>query len=152
MPRIVARPFTSRTYVSLSIARGIAAACGHSDLTGCHVALGVLREGENPAVAALHRAGVALGALRRDLESALPELGRPTFGEVLLPATPGELALLQAADAEARSRSNEYIGSEHLLLATLRDSATPASQVFSRHGVTYDTALTHVRAVLAGDP
>ena len=151
MPQIVARPFTSRTYVALSIARGIAAAHGHADLTECHVALGVLREGENPAVAILHRSGVALRALRRDLESALPELGHPTFGEVVLPATPGELAVVKAAEAEAHARRSEYIGNEHLLLALLRGSTSPVGQLFARHGVTYDTALTHLHAVRAGE-
>ena len=151
MPRSIARPFTSRTYLSLAIARGIAAANGHADVTGLHVALGLLREGENPAVAALHRGGVSLPRLRRDLEAALPERGRPVFGEVLLPATPGERAIVEIAAAEADSLDAEYIGNEHLLLALLRDVHGPTSDVFSRHGFVYETAVTQLRAVLSGE-
>ena len=55
MPDTVTYPLTSRTYVALSIARGIAAGLGHDDLTATHIALGILREAENGAVAALHR-------------------------------------------------------------------------------------------------
>jgi ATP-dependent Clp protease ATP-binding subunit ClpC len=151
MSQTIAYPFTSRTYVSLAIARGIAAANGHTDLTGCHVALGLLREGENPAVAALHRAGVSLRALRHDLEAALPQRGHPAFGEIPLPSTPGERAIVDGALSEASSRNLEYVGNEHLLLALLRDSDGPASQVFSRHGLTYETATDHLRSVL-GEP
>ena len=46
MPDIITYPFTNRTYVSVSIARGIAAGSGHADLTAAHIALGILREGE----------------------------------------------------------------------------------------------------------
>jgi ATP-dependent Clp protease ATP-binding subunit ClpC len=151
MSPAIARPFTARTYVSLAIARGIAAAHGHADLTGYHVALGFLREGENPAVGALHRAGVPLNALRRDLEACLPERAPPVAGEVLLPSTPGELAIVHAADLEANAFHPEYVGNEHLLLALLRDADSPVSQAFSRHGVTYESAITHLRAVFAGE-
>jgi ATP-dependent Clp protease ATP-binding subunit ClpA len=150
MPQTIDRPFTSRTYVSLAIARGIAAANGHTDLTACHVALGFLREGENPAVAALHHAGVSLTALRHDLERTLPQRGRPQFGEVLLPVTPGEREIVEVARAEAVSQNDEYLGNEHLLLALLRYPDSAAGQVFSRHGFTYETAADHLRAVLVG--
>ena len=140
------RPFTSRTYVSLAIARGIAVAYGHADLTAFHVALGFLREGENSAVAALHDAGISLHALRHELEAALPERGRPVAGQVLLPETPGERAIVQSAALESNAFHPEYIGNEHLLLALLRDTESPISQMFSRHGVTYESAATWLRA------
>jgi ATP-dependent Clp protease ATP-binding subunit ClpC len=111
-----------------------------------------LREGENAAIGALHHAGVPLQALRRDLETSLPERAPPLAGEMLLPATPGERAIVQAADLEANAFHPEYVGNEHLLLALLRDADSPVSQAFSRHGFTYESALTHLRAVFAGEP
>ena len=151
MSQAIAYPITSRTYVALAIARGIAAANGHADLTGCHVALGILREGENPAVAALHRAGVSLRQLRRDLEAALPKPGHVRFGEVTLPATPGEHEIVEGAFAEAVSRDNEFVGNQHLLLVLLRQPDSAAGQIFARHRVTYETAADHLRAILSGD-
>jgi ATP-dependent Clp protease ATP-binding subunit ClpC len=151
MSQTIAYPFTSRTFVSLAIARGIAAANGHTDLTGVHIALGLLREGENPAVAALHRGDVSLSRLRRDLEAALPQRGHPRVGEIVLPATPGEQEIVELALAEARSRNVEYVANEHLLLALLRDPDSAVGQVFSRHGFAYQTAANHLRFVLAGE-
>ena len=87
--------------------------------------------------------------LRRDLEALLPERGHPAAGELSLPTTPGERAIVQAADREASSFHPEYIGNEHLLLALLRNADTAVSQAFSRHGVTYESAVTHLRAVFA---
>lgn len=147
MPDTITYPFTNRTYVSLSIARGIAAGSGHSNLTAAHIALGILREAENPAVAALHHGGVALRKLRHELEAQLPPRGHPRLGEVLLPATPGEQEIVELAVMEAAALNDEYLGNEHLLLAVLRDPSTPVAQTFSRHGFTYEAAVTHLQFV-----
>lgn len=150
MADTITYPITNRTYVSLSIARGIAAGYGHADLTAAHIALGILREGENPAVAALHHGGVALRKLRHELEAELPPRGHPRFGAVLLPATPGEHEIVELAVAEVASRNDAYLGNEHLLLAVLRDPSTPVAQTFSRHGFTYEAAVTHLPFVQNG--
>ena len=114
-------PLTTRTRIALAIARGIGAARGDDDLTPTHIALGLLREGENPAVAALWHAGVPLPVLRRDLEAELGTRHWPRPQEAVLPSTPGEQRVLDLARAESRQRNDEYLGTEHLLLAMLRD-------------------------------
>jgi ATP-dependent Clp protease ATP-binding subunit ClpA len=149
MPGTITYPFTSRTYVALSIARGIAAGNGHSDLTATHIALGILREGENAAVAAVHHAGVALRQMRHELELALPPRGHPRLGEVVLPLTPGEQEIVDIAASEAAAQKTGYLGCEHLLLALLRDESTSVARIFARHGFTYEAALTHLQAVFA---
>ena len=146
----ISYPFTNRTYVSLSIARGIAAGCGHTDITAAHIALGILREAENAAVAALQLAGVALRKLRHDLEAELPPRGHPRFGEVLLPATPGEQDIVELAVIEAAALNDEFLANEHLLLAVLRDPTTPVARTFSRHGFTYAVAVTQLQIVRSG--
>lgn len=150
MPDTITLPFTNRTYVSVSIARGIAAGYGHDDLTAVHLALGILREGENAAVGAIHHGGVALRHLRHELEAALPPRGHPRFGEVLLPATPGEQAIVELAVAEASALNDEYLGNEHLLLALLRGPSNPVALILSRHGFTREAAVTHLQFVRSG--
>jgi ATP-dependent Clp protease ATP-binding subunit ClpA len=150
MPDTISYPFTNRTYVSLSIARGIAAGCGHTDITAAHIALGILREAENAAVAALQLAGVALRKLRHELEAELPPRGHPRFGEVLLPATPGEQEIVELAVTEAAALNDEFLANEHLLLAVLRDQTTPVARTFSRHGFTYAVAVTQLQIVRSG--
>ena len=150
MTETVTYPFTSRTYVSLAIARGIAAAKGHSDITAAHIALGIVQEGANIAVASLHRAGVPLRHLRHLLESELPPNGRPLFGEVVLPTTPGEQEIVQHAVAEVVKLNDPYVGDEHLLLAILADPGTSVAQVFYREGITYETFSTHLQVLRSG--
>jgi ATP-dependent Clp protease ATP-binding subunit ClpC len=131
---------TTRTRVALAIARGIAAARGDDDLTPTHIALGLLRERENIAVAILHEAGANLRTLRHELEAELGSCGRPRTAEVAIPATHGEKRVLALAAAESRSRSHPYLGAEHLLFAILHDDTSPTAMLFARHGMDLDCA------------
>jgi ATP-dependent Clp protease ATP-binding subunit ClpC len=143
-------PLTTRSRVALAISRGIAASMGHDDVTPAHVALGLLREGENPAVAALYNAGLALRDVRRDVEAALPPRGSPRPSEVAIPLSSGEEQVIAQAAAEARSMANEFIGPAHLLLAILRDADTPAARAFARYGFYVDDGAAHLQVVLRG--
>ena len=141
-------PYSTRLRVTLALARGIAAARGDTDLTPIHAALGLLREGENAAVAMLEHAGVPLGRVRQDLEVALGERGWPRQEEVVLPLTDGERGLVQEARRQAQLREDPFVGPEHILLALLEPSANPVTQIFSRHGFTHDAGLAHLEAII----
>lgn len=150
MTDTVPLPLSSRARVALAIARGIAAARGDEDLNPSHIALGVLREAENAAVATLVYAGVDLRALRSELESGLGPAGRPRPGEVSLPMTPGERLVLAHATAESQRRHDTFLGPHHLWLALLRDPNTPVARVCARHGIQYGATITLLRNVLEG--
>lgn len=148
MTETVGLPLTTRTRIALAIARGIAASRGDDDVTASHIALGLLREAENPAVAALHHGGVDLRALRRELEAELGLPGRPRPGEVALQLTPGEQRIVDQAATESRQRNEGFIGPHHLLLAMLRERESPTARAFARHGFQFETAVTHLDASL----
>lgn len=143
-------PLSSRARVTLAIARSIAAARGDEDLSPAHISLGLLREGENAAVATLHHAGADLHALRSDLESALGPERRPRPGEVSLPSTPGESLVRAQAATESQRRHEAFLGPQHLLLALLRNADGPVARVCARHGINYETALASMRRVFEG--
>jgi ATP-dependent Clp protease ATP-binding subunit ClpC len=151
MADTVGFPLTTRARIALAIARGIAASRGDDDVTPSHIALGLLREAENPAVAALHRGGVDLRAIRRELEAELGPPGRPRPGEVALQLTRGERRIVDLATAESRRRKEEYLGPHHLLLAMLREPDSPTAQAFARHSFPFETAVTHLQFVFGGD-
>jgi ATP-dependent Clp protease ATP-binding subunit ClpB len=140
---------SSRLRVSLAIARGGAAARGDTDLTPVHIALGLLREGENPAVGVLLHAGVNTSKLRSELEQALGPPGIPRPGEVCIGPTPGEQAILDASAVISRSRGDAYLGPHHVLLALLDDKGSLVADLFARHGIDNLTAPPHLDAIFA---
>ena len=146
-------PFSSRARVALAIARALAAGRGDSEVTPTHIALGLIREGENAAVAVFHHRGVALRTLRRELERLLGEpAGRPQPEEVALSLTQGEQDILKEARACSRREGDEHVGPEHLLLALIADESSQTSQTLARHGIATDTALASMRVVIHKHP
>ena len=146
-------PLTTRGRIALAIARALAAGRGDPDVTPTHMALGLLREGENGAVALLDFRGRTSPTLRTALELALgPITGRPLPGEVVVPLTPGEGRLVAQARVEAEVHGHEYIGPEHLLLAILRDEHSPASKVFATQGFDLASAAALVKQVVHNAP
>lgn len=141
-------PYSTRMRVALAIARGIAAARGDSDTTSTHVALGLLREAENGAVAALQHGAVPLDVIRGELEAELGLPGRTRPDEVALPFTEGEQRVVQRARAESERRGDGSIAPEHVLLGILSDELSPAARAFARHGFQYVEAVRHVDAVV----
>ena len=142
-----ALPYTTRLRVALALARGIAAAHGDVDLTPLHAALGILREGQNAGVAMLAHAEVPWNGVRHELEGALGEPGRPRPEEVVLPLTDGERHLVDDARRQAVLLGDPFVGPQHLLLALLHVAAGPVAEIFLRHGLTHEAALSHLSAV-----
>ena len=118
------RPLTSRTRVALAIARGIAAARGDRDLTETHIVVGILREGNNPALSALWYAGMSENEMRRLSSHLEHSLGEPPGyiapRQVTIELTAGEQELLRLSEIEADQLNDPFLGTQHILLAILR--------------------------------
>ncbi|MEO3812008.1 Clp protease N-terminal domain-containing protein [Sphaerisporangium sp. B11E5] len=56
---------------------------------------------------------------------------------------------VQLAQEETKPFGHDYIGTEHLLLALLRQSDTPPARVLLRHGIDHDRAGDAVARLLA---
>jgi|SRR5688572_4222811 len=149
------RPFTSRTRLALAIARSLAAARGDRDLTMTHIAVGILREGANPAIAALWYAGLSEAAIRRlrvDLEHSLGEApGHMPPRQVAIDLTPGEERVLELSEIEADHFEDPYLGTEHILLAILR-SDDPVAHRFVERGISAEQYYNGLSSVRRGDP
>src|SRR5918999_253811 len=57
---------------------------------------------------------------------------------------PGARQVLSAAQQEARALKHNYIGTEHLLLAILREPEGPAARALAGQGIGFDTIRNRV--------
>jgi ATP-dependent Clp protease ATP-binding subunit ClpA len=147
------RPYvTTRTHEVFALALRRAERLGHDDVTAGHIALALLEEGQNLALAALHFRGVPLDVVARELEADLPPATTPRVPAEALSWTPGVEAVLQDTIEESRTFGVEYHGCEHLLLALLRNPASAPARVLARHGVGYDEARAEVVRIFNAQP
>lgn len=149
MPRV---PFlTTRAHTVFALAHDIADRLGHDDLTPVHLALAVIRRTGVP-VGALFNLGVRVDALEHDLQEHLPAAGTGRSATTPRSWTPWDHQMIDEARLQARELGTEFYGSEHLLLALVRDSAGAPAQVLAKHGVGYDNLRREILRIYNARP
>ena len=118
--------FTIKSQEALAAAQRLAGARHNPEVTPQHLLVSLLEQDGGIVVPVLRRAGADPERVRRRVNEALDAL--PTItGEAGAPALGQDLIrLLQAADDEARGLGDEYVSTEHLLLALAAEPAIDA--------------------------
>ncbi|MFP4010905.1 MAG: ATP-dependent Clp protease ATP-binding subunit [Spirochaetaceae bacterium] len=121
----------------------------HSDqLLPEHIVLALLKEGGGLGYKALEKVMVDPAKMQLELEKAIPKKrGGFILGDV--PPSPRGKKVLEDSAEEARNLGHEYIGTEHLLLACLREPNGETTKFLGKHNVTIET-LREVIAELSG--
>lgn len=111
---------------------------GH-DYIGCeHLLLGLIREGEGMAIKILKTLGINLSDLRKSVESSVRS-SAGTIGNLgNIPLTKQAEKALKITYLEAKVYKSDVIGTEHLLLAVLKDEDNIASQILNQYGINYE--------------
>lgn len=131
--------FTPRAQQVLNLARREADRYHHNYIGVEHILLGMLKLGHGVAVSVIENAGIVTAELARKVEASMVQ-GDASGTEGSLPYTQRVRRLLSTAGTEARELRHTYIGTEHLLLAMLRDDDGLAKQAFNSYGLTYTAA------------
>ena len=142
--------FTDRVKKVMQIAREEAVRLGNDYVGTEHLLLGLIKEGDGVAVAVLRSMSVDLEELSANIEKAITSTGgMMTIGQ-MLPFTPRAKKVLEIAANEARSMSHKYIGTEHLLLALMKDTESTASNALASAGLEYEKVKEEINRVLRG--
>jgi ATP-dependent Clp protease ATP-binding subunit ClpB len=140
--------FTIRSQEALAEALRLAQEARNPQVTPAHVLSALLADKDGIALALLRKLGSDPGPIRTALAGALDSLPVAQGPQAEVPPVSSELAaVLNAADGEARRLSDDYVSTEHLLLA-LAAQLGRAGDALRAVGATRErlhTALTEVR-------
>jgi ATP-dependent Clp protease ATP-binding subunit ClpC len=159
---------TNHGHDAFSCAHDLADQLGHDEVTWLHLAICVVSEGL--AVGVLYNLGVPLDDLKREFKSQLPATrirrssvrvapfnepleilgttGHPIPGTTTTPYkydwTATDEDFIRRAASEAEALGMRFYGTEHLLLAILRDETNAAAQLLMRRGVSFEAARAEI--------
>ena len=143
--------FSSRVQIVIQYAREEALRLGHDYIGTEHLLLGLIREGEGIAIEVLRNLGCDLDELRRSVEDAVRTTGDTmTIGDI--PLTKRAEKILKMAYVEAEKYKSDVTGTEHLLLALVREREGVAAQVLMSFDVTYEVIREELENILRGTP
>ena len=134
--------FSKKAKAVLQAARIAARNLGSDSVTTEHLLLGLVREDSGFAAETLHALNVNLNDLGETVQRSLTTNGGiMTVGDshgALLSFTARCKAALFNAAKIAKDEGDQYIGPEHLMLAILQQTESPAAGTLSTFGVAYE--------------
>lgn len=147
----MAREMTTKAQEAVSSALAAAGAAGNPQVEPIHLLEALIEQREGIALSLLEAVGAdvrAIGARTRNALVALPSAQGASAGS----AQPSNalLAIVRDAGERAEAAGDQYISTEHLLIA-LAASQTEAGRILTQGGVGAD-ALTQALAQLRPDP
>ncbi|MGA9392456.1 MAG: ATP-dependent chaperone ClpB [Candidatus Sulfotelmatobacter sp.] len=139
--------FTVKAQEAVQRASSLASEHGNPELMPLHLLAALLEDKEGIVSPVLEKIGIGPQAVLSDLYRELEKLPKVS-GEAAQPTLSNAVnKLLEQAFKEASNFKDEYVSTEHLLLAITHLKQDVAQQVLARHGATYDAILKALTAV-----
>lgn len=132
--------FSPRVKDVITYSREEALRLGHDYIGTEHLLLGLIREGEGMAIKIIKSLRINLAELRKSVENSVKSASASTSANNLnnIPLTKQAEKALKITYLEAKLFKSEIIGTEHLLLAILKDEDNIATQILNQYTVTYE--------------
>ncbi len=139
---------TTKAQEALQEAQALAERRGHQELTPEHLLAALLTQEQGVVPALLRKVGLDLAVVQANVESALDAQPQVRGSAADLYVGRRLKTLLEDAEEQSKGFKDEYVSSEHLLLALLAKDHGAASRALKDAGVRRDDllkALTEVR-------
>jgi ATP-dependent Clp protease ATP-binding subunit ClpB len=137
---------TEKTQEAIQQAQALAQEAQQQEITPEHLLLALLQQADGTVPPILRQIGVDPARVTSELKAQLDRLPKVFGAESYLGSRLRRL--LDAASTEMEKLKDEYLSTEHLLLAMVDEPNSEAARILQRNGVTRDKvlqALTQVR-------
>ena len=140
--------YTNKAQDALLKAQSLANEYGHSSVDPLHVLIGLMsqRDGVVPEIVA--KIGARPQALLSELQQALDDRPRVSGSNVKATLSRAATDLLTKAEKEASQMKDDYVSTEHILLALAEERSV--SSILERSGVTRNAILQALTAIRGG--
>ena len=135
--------FTERARIAISDAHDTACELGHRYIGSEHIVSGLIKEGSGVAAKLLEKDGITHEKVIEKIKE-LTGSAEPLPLETELALTPRTKRILQLSAIEARNMGHSYIGTEHILMAILRDGESVGVKVLLALGLNINDAYGEI--------
>jgi ATP-dependent Clp protease ATP-binding subunit ClpB len=139
--------FTVKSQDALQVAQGLATDNGNPEVLPLHLMAALLYDKEGVVLPVLEKVGVAVQQLSSALEAAIAKLPK-VRGAANPPGLSSALnKILEGAFKEAENFKDDYVSTEHLLLALAKQKNEPVQLALAAQGADYTAILKALQAV-----
>src|SRR2546423_1741350 len=140
--------FTVKAQEAVQRGSTLASEHGNPELMPVHLLAALLEDREGIVPPVLEKIGIGAQAVLRDAYQEIERLPKVSGGDALQPTLSQSVnQLLDKSFKEADTFKDEYVSTEHMLLALTSLKRDPAQELLARHGATHDAILKALTAV-----
>jgi len=139
--------FTEKSIDAINASQNIADRNGNSQVEPEHLLLALLDQGDGVVPQVLSKMNIAVGALAQQVRAELNRLPRVSGSGVQVGISNRLRTVLVRAHDELAQFGDEYVSTEHLLLAILAHAGGAAQRLLQQVGLTRDNLLSALREV-----
>jgi ATP-dependent Clp protease ATP-binding subunit ClpB len=140
--------FTVKAQEAVQRASELASEHGNPEVLPAHLLTALLEDNEGIVPPVLEKIGIVPQSVLSDVSQEIEKLPKISGAAAQPTLSQAANQLLDRAFKEADTFKDEYVSTEHLLLAATQLKRDPAQQILARHGATHDAilkALTSIR-------
>src|SRR2546425_3391541 len=139
--------FTVKAQEAVQRASELASEHGNPELLPVHLLAGLIEDKEGIVTPVLEKIGIGPQGVLSDIYAQIEKLPKVS-GAAAQPTMSSQLnQLLDKAFKEADNFKDEYVSTEHLLLAATALKRDPAQELLARHDATHDAILKALQVV-----
>jgi len=142
--------FTEQAQEAIAASQQLVGELHHSQWDVEHVLLALLQQEKGLVGDILRDLGVDVEAVKREVTAVLEKMPRVAYETAQIYATPRINALFRAADAEATRLQDEFIGTEHLLIAVISEEKGEAAAILHRLGIDQEKVYSALQKLRGG--
>jgi len=142
--------FTEQAQEALTASQELVRQYHHSQWDVEHILLALLQQERGLVGDIMRELGVDVEAVKPDIAAALERTPRVTYETGQLYATPRIANLIKTAGEEADRLKDEFIGTEHLLIAIAGEQRGEAAAILKRVGVDQEKVYAALKKLRGG--
>jgi ATP-dependent Clp protease ATP-binding subunit ClpB len=139
--------FTLKAQEAVQRANELASEHGNPEVLPVHLLAALVEDKEGIVPPVLEKIGIGPQAVLSDLYREIERLPKVSGGAAQATLSQAANQLLDRAFKEADNFKDEYVSTEHLLLAATQLKRDAAQEILARHGANYDAILKALIAV-----
>jgi ATP-dependent Clp protease ATP-binding subunit ClpB len=139
--------FTLKAQEAVQRANELASEHGNPEVLPLHLLAALLEDKDGIVPPVLEKIGVGPQSVLNEVYQAIDLLPKVSGASAQAALSQAANQLLDRAFKEADTFKDEYVSTEHLLLAATEEKRDPAQQILTRAGATHDAVLRALTAV-----
>jgi ATP-dependent Clp protease ATP-binding subunit ClpB len=140
--------YTNKAQEALVGAQSLTTEFGHSQLEPLHLLTALMQQDEGVVPEVVAKIGGRPASLQQELERMIQDRPRVSGSNVDPTLSRDTVQVLNKAENEAKKLSDDYVSTEHILLALAEDKSVRG--LLERHGVTRDSILKALKDIRGG--